>query len=77
MTTAWLVAISGENTLLSYADRYRVYSKDNLDEALKWAKLNGYEDMFGMKINPEIGMVNMYSSDKKEITLMYIEILGK
>ena len=76
MKTAWLVTIKEDDpeNPLSYADRYRVYTEERFDGAVLWAKFNGYQDIFGVGFNTEIGILNISSMGKKEVALMHIEI---
>ena len=71
MKTAWLVITDKE--LLPFVDKYKVFSEDKLEDALKWAKELGYRDPFGIGLNDKIGILNMYQ-EKYMVGIMHIEI---
>ena len=60
------VIIDNMSPLLSYADRYRVYT--DVDDAIAWAKLNGYDNM--MPHNEKVGQLNFCKCGDVNIGIM-------
>jgi len=71
--TAWIVVTN--KSILCYADQNKVFSEDNFELAIEWAKSIGYEDSFGLGIDNKIGVLNFYQEGEYKVGIMHIDII--
>ncbi len=70
MKTIWLVIDDGP--LVSYVDKWKVFSEDKREEALEWARSIGYNSP--MPISEKIGMRNFYAHGAVNVGIIHLEV---
>ena len=76
MKEVWLVIlgksherrVEGTDFFTPYANLYRVY--ENRNDALAWAKENGFEDPFRMGVSEKVGQATFFKCGDVDIMIM-------